>query len=188
MRSANIPNRNANGMPMNCVTSSAPIIALSSSADLGAVDRRHPDDRLDAVVVDQEREQQHERLPVARAARGTSRAAACRPPSSALPDGRSRDSIRRGGSGTWRNSGIENTTHQTATLARLARTAISRLGRPNHRRSAHHQDVDREQHAAADVADRVAGRRHAIELVLAARGAAAATRRTRCCRRRRRCR
>ncbi len=33
-------------------------------ADLGSVDGGHPDDRLDAVVVDQEGEQEHEGLPV----------------------------------------------------------------------------------------------------------------------------
>ena len=131
-RSANMPNRNANGTPMNCVISSAPIIAFSSMPDLRPVGRRHPDDRLDAVVVEQEREQQHERLPVAAQLAERLEQPACRPPISALPDGRSPGSSRRGGSGTWRNSGIENTTHQTATLARLARTATSRLGRPNH--------------------------------------------------------
>ena len=33
-------------------------------ADLGAVDRRHPDDRLDPVVIEQERDQHQERLTI----------------------------------------------------------------------------------------------------------------------------
>ena len=51
---------------MNWVTSSAADHGVVVDPDLGAVNRGHPDDRLDAVVVDQEREQEHERLSVAR--------------------------------------------------------------------------------------------------------------------------
>ena len=40
-------------------------LRVAIDADLGAVDRRHADDRLDAVVVEQERQQHQERLPVA---------------------------------------------------------------------------------------------------------------------------
>ncbi len=39
---------------------------------------------------------------------------------------------RRGGSGTRRNSGTENASHQIATLANDARTAVSELAKPNH--------------------------------------------------------
>jgi len=54
--------------------------------------------------------------------------------------------------------------HRHAGQARAHRHFAS--GQPEPGRLAHHEDVDREEHAAADVADRVAGRRYAIELVL----------------------
>ena len=95
--------------------------------DLLAVDRRHPDDRADAVVVDQERHQHQERLAV--------------PPQLAqrrdeLTDGRrQRVHVRRpaadrtAGSGTRRNRGIEKTSHQTATLRNESREARRRRRR-----------------------------------------------------------
>jgi hypothetical protein len=53
------------------------------------------------------------------------------PPVSALAPGRSSSSRRTAGSGTRRNSGIENTTHQTATLASARRVPVPASGMPN---------------------------------------------------------
>ena len=92
-----------------------------ADADLGAVDRRHPDDGPDPVVVDQEREQHQEGLPeAAQLAEGLAEPGERGPRSRPSP-GHSSGSSARGGSGTRRKSGIEKTTHQTATERKASR-------------------------------------------------------------------
>ena len=55
---ASSPKRNANGIPTNCTSRIAVISALWSMPDLGAVAGGHPDDGVDAVAVDDERDEQ----------------------------------------------------------------------------------------------------------------------------------
>ena len=154
-------------------------------ADLRAVDARHPNHRLDAVLVEQHRDEQQEGVSIApdlaerprQPAEGSAdrRAAARRPPRPAAP----------GPSGT---AGSRRRAHHIATATNDARVARRRVGEPERLRLQDPREVDQEQHAAAEVAHRVAGRRHAIGFVAAWRRAAAASRRTpssptrRCCR------
>ena len=67
-----------------------------------------------------------------------------------------------GGSGTFRNNGIEKTAHQIATATNDARVALRGVREAERRRGKNPGQVDEEQHAAADVAHHVAGRRDAI--------------------------
>ena len=151
---------------MNCVSSSAVIIALSGRPISRAVDRRHPDHRLDAVVVEQEREQEHERVPIAAQLAETSPSAAAR---------RRRTRCRRD---------VRPASIRTAARARCG-TAGSRRP-PTRRRRWRAPAASPCPHrgcrtssgfwiiirlmassdAAAHVADGVAGRRHAIEVLV----------------------
>ena len=104
--------------------------------ELRAVERGHPDDGLDAVVVDQERDQEQEGLAVAAQLRGTSRRSRVKATATALCPRRSSGLQRRGGSGTRRNSGIEKTSHHTAALTKDTRVAVPASGMPNQLRAA----------------------------------------------------
>ena len=98
-------------------------------ADLAAEGRRHPDDGLDAVVVEEERDQQQERLPVAPQLVERFDQPADADAKKAAGRRFVRPRSRRAGSGTWRKSGIENTSHQMPTLASDSLTAVPRVRR-----------------------------------------------------------
>ena len=55
-----------------------------------------------------------------------------------------------GGSGTFLNSGIENTAHQIATETNDARIAETELAKPNVARLENPREVDQQQDAAAE--------------------------------------
>ena len=82
-------------------------------------------------------------------------------------------SASMGGSGTVRNSGIENTSHQTATDKKLNRAGEGGLGRRQVRPGRQAEpcgladpcEIQREQEPAADVSERVTGRRNAVDLL-----------------------
>ena len=114
MRPASAPNRNETRHADELDDDERRNLRVPIDADLGAVDRRHPDDRLNAVVVEQERDEHQERVPASGAA----------PATSATPRPNRRGSrsdavaaktaqAHLGGSGTPRSSGIEKTSHQT---------------------------------------------------------------------------
>ena len=144
-----------------------------ADADLGAVGRRHLDDGLDAVVVDQERQQHQERLAVAaELAKRLAQAHEGDAGPGSRP-GRSSGSIRAGGSGTRRKSGIENSAHQTATDRNASRAgSVASLslspgpeGSPKSRRHLDPRQVERQQQPAAQIPHRVAGGRDPVDLV-----------------------
>ena len=75
-----------------------------------------------------------------------------------------------------RISGIVNTSHQTATVTNDTLHRLRRVRQAEQRRFADHEHVDEEQQAAAEIAQRVAERRDAVELRRASPRRAAANR------------
>ena len=65
MRPASIPNRKEHGIPDELDQKDGPNQRTLADPDLRPVCGRHPDDRPDPVVVDQEREQHQEGLAIA---------------------------------------------------------------------------------------------------------------------------
>ena len=63
-----------------------------------------------------------------------------------------------------RSSGIENTSHHTATLTNDAFGRRGGVGEAERLRTENPREVEQQQHAAAEIAERIARRRHAVGL------------------------
>ena len=141
-------------------------LRVAVDADLGAVDRRHPDDRLDAVVVEQERDQHQERVAGSRAARETSRARAANATRTGLRAGRlvGLEDRRR-----LRHAAKQrNREHQPPDGDADERQLDRRDGVGQAERRAGcriHARLTSSSDAAAEEPDRVAGGRDAVDLV-----------------------
>ena len=100
-------------------------------ADFDAVDRRHPDDGLDPVVVERGTRRASETPGDSRAARGRSSAVA--PVAIRIEFWRRRSSASSvgAGSGTRKNNGSEKTSHHTATLTNDSLMAATESASPN---------------------------------------------------------
>ena len=162
------PKRNVKGTPTNCTMSSAPMSAPSEMPELRPVGRGHPDDGLDAVVVEEERDQHQEGLAVAaQLAEGLAQAREA-DRDQALRPARGRPRARCGGSGTRRNRGIEKTSHHTATLRKETRMAAAGVGEAEPLRAAGSMSrLTAMSRPPAEVAEGVAGGGDAVHLVLA---------------------
>ena len=132
-----------------------------SRPSASAVVHRHLDDGVHAVDVEPVRQQEHHDGAVL-AHVGDGAAELAEPDAHGLAEGRCGP---RCCSRTPRISGIVNSSHQTATVTKDTRTASAASASPNHAGLLHHEHVDQEQQAAAEIAERVAEGRNAIEIL-----------------------
>ncbi len=148
---------------MNCVMRSAGDHRVLVDPNLAAERRCHPDDRLDAVVVDEKGDEQQECLFVAaQLVEGCHETPGASAYEAAALGFAGLDSPRR----LWHlaKEGYRKHEPPDADAGERQPDGGARVRDPEPCRALNHQQIDGQQHAAAEVTDGITRRRHPIEL------------------------